>query len=121
MLADANFGIFAERDLKIAKMLRKAADHPDAIIDDLTVQYTKNATDVVFDISEALGPYDRRGVSMSVQSMNGPTLRAIKRQNNKKNAEFVKARERNLNVYTELILGLLRNFGILEGWYMSTS
>ena len=115
MLADANFGIFAERDLKIAKMLRKAADHPDAIIDDLTVQYTKNATDVVFDISEALGPYDRRGVSMSVQSMNGPTLRAIKRQNNKKNAEFVKkARERNLNVYTELILGLPEE--TLESW-----
>lgn len=115
MLADANFGIFAERDLKIAKMLRKAADHPDAIIDDLTVQYTKNATDVVFDISEALGPYDRRGVSMSVQSMNGPTLRAIKRQNNKKNAGFVKkARERNLNVYTELILGLPEE--TLESW-----
>lgn len=115
MLADANFGIFAERDLKIAKMLRKAADHPDAIIDDLTVQYTKNATDVVFDISEALGPYDRRGVSMSVQSMNAPTLRAIKRQNNKKNAEFVKkARERNLNVYTELILGLPEE--TLESW-----
>jgi len=115
MLADANFGIFAERDLKIAKMLRKAADHPDAIIDDLTVQYTKNSTDVVFDISEALGPYDRRGVSMSVQSMNGPTLRAIKRQNNKKNAEFVKkARERNLNVYTELILGLPEE--TLESW-----
>lgn len=115
MVADANFGIFADRDLKIAKMLRKAADHPDAIIDDLAVQYTKNATDVVFDISEALGPYDRRGVTMSVQSMNGPTLRAIKRQNNKRNAEFVKkARERNLNVYTELILGLPEE--TLESW-----
>jgi len=115
MVADANFGIFAERDLKIAKMLRKAADHPDAIIDDLTVQYTKNATDVVFDISEALGSYDRRGVSMSVQSMNGPTLRAIKRQNNTKNVEFVrKARDRNLNVYTELILGLPEE--TLESW-----
>ena len=115
MLADANFGIFAERDLKIAKMLRKAADHTDAIIDDLTVQYTKNSTDIVFDISEALGPYDRRGVSMSAQSMNGPTLRAIKRRNNKKHAEFVKkARERNLNVYTELILGLPEE--TLESW-----
>jgi len=115
MVADANFGIFAERDLKIAKMLRKSADHPDAIIDDINVQYTKNATDVVFDISETLGPYDRRGVTMSVQSMNGPTLKAIKRQNNKKNAEFVKkARERNLNVYTELILGLPEE--TLDSW-----
>ena len=90
MMADANFGIFKERDLLIARMLRKAADHPLAIIDDLTVQYTKNSTDVVFDISKALGPYDRRGVTMSVQSMNSPTLKAIRRQNNTRIINFRK-------------------------------
>ena len=41
---------------------------------------------------------------MSVQSMNSPTLKAIKRQNNTKEKakEFVrKAREKGVNVYTE--------------------
>ena len=117
MMADANFGIFKDRDLLIARMLRKAADHPLAIIDDLTVQYTKNSTDVIFDISKALGPYDRRGVTMSVQSMNSPTLKAIKRQNNTKEKakEFVrKAREKGVNVYTEMILGLPEE--TVESW-----
>ena len=117
MMADANFGIFKERDLLIARMLRKAADHPLAIIDDLTVQYTKNSTDVVFDISKALGPYDRRGVTMSVQSMNSPTLKAIRRQNNslEKAKQFVqKARDKGVNVYTEMILGLPEE--TVESW-----
>ena len=117
MMADANFGIFKDRDLLIARMLRKAADHPLAIIDDLTVQYTKNSTDVIFDISKALGPYDRRGVTMSVQSMNSPTLKAIRRQNNTKEKakEFVKkAREKGVNVYTEMILGLPEE--TVESW-----
>ena len=57
----------------------------------------------------------RLGVGIRVQAMNGPTLRAIKRQNNKKIAEFVKkARELNLKVYTELILGLPEE--TLESW-----
>tara|TARA_B100001094_G_scaffold108773_1_gene104723 strand:- start:491 stop:2224 length:1734 start_codon:yes stop_codon:yes gene_type:complete len=117
MMADANFGIFKDRDLLIARMLRKAADHPLAIIDDLTVQYTKNSTDVVFDISKALGPYDRRGVSMSVQSMNTPTLKAVRRQNNtlEKAKQFVKkARDKGVNVYTEMILGLPEE--TVESW-----
>ena len=117
MMADANFGIFKDRDLLIARMLRKAADHPLAIIDDLTVQYTKNSTDVVFDISKALGPYDRRGVSMSVQSMNTPTLKAVRRQNNslEKAKKFVqKARDKGVNVYTEMILGLPEE--TVESW-----
>ncbi len=117
MMADANFGIFKDRDLLIARMLRRAADHPLAIIDDLTVQYTKNSTDVVFDISKALGPYDRRGVSMSVQSMNKPTLRAVKRQNNtleKAKAFVQKARDKGVNVYTEMILGLPEE--TVESW-----
>tara|TARA_B100000427_G_scaffold239807_1_gene202691 strand:- start:50 stop:1774 length:1725 start_codon:yes stop_codon:yes gene_type:complete len=109
MMADANFGIFRDRDLQIAKWLREAADHPDAIVDDLTVQYTKNKTDVVLDITETLGSYDRRGVTMSVQSMSQPVLKAIKRKNmdvNRISDVVDKARKRNLNVYTEMILGL---------------
>ena len=109
MMADANFGIFRDRDLQIAKWLREAADHPDAIVDDLTVQYTKNKTDVVLDITETLGSYDRRGVTMSVQSMSQPVLKAIKRKNmdvDRIKDIVAKARKRNLNVYTEMILGL---------------
>ena len=73
MLADANFGIFAERDLEIAKDVERLQQIiQTVIIDDLTVQYTKNATDVVFDITKALGPYDRRGVTVEC-SIHEPT------------------------------------------------
>ena len=105
---DANFGIFRKRDLEIAQMLRDAADHPDSIIEDIVVQDSKNGTSG-FEISHVLGEYDRRGVTISVQSMNQPTLKAIKRENLKLNdiASHMKlANKWGVMSYTELILGL---------------
>lgn len=105
---DANFGIFRERDLKIAQMLRDAADNPISMIEDIVVQDSKNGKSG-FEISHILGEYDRRGVTVSVQSMNMPTLTAIKRQNLKMNdiANHMKlAKQWGVQTYTELILGL---------------
>jgi putative methyltransferase len=105
-LADANFGIFKERDLTIAQMIRSAADR--SKIDSINIQYAKNSTEVVFEIAKIVGPYSR-GVTFSVQSMNPSTLEAINRKNLDVNdiAELMKLSDQhNVNTYTEVILGL---------------
>jgi len=76
--ADANFGIFKERDLEIAKILKRVADQ--SLLDAVNIQYAKNSTEVVFEIARVLGDISR-GVTVSVQSMHEPTLTAIKRKN----------------------------------------
>lgn len=113
-LADANFGIFKERDLKIAHMIRAAADR--SKIDSINIQYAKNSTEVVFEIAKIVGPYSR-GVTFSVQSMNPATLDAINRKNLDVNdiAELMKLSDlHNVNTYTEVILGL--PLETLETW-----
>lgn len=104
--ADANFGIFKERDIAIAEMIRKAAD--DSVIEAVNLQYAKNNTESVFEIGKILGPFNR-GITVSVQSMNPNTLKAIKRTNLEVNdiAKVMKLSEKyNVNTYTEMILGL---------------
>lgn len=104
--ADANFGIFKERDIAIAEMIRKAAD--ESVIEAVNLQYAKNNTESVFEIGKILGPFNR-GITVSVQSMNPDTLKAIKRTNLEVNdiAKVMKLSEKyNVNTYTEMILGL---------------
>lgn len=79
LCADANFGIFKERDIEIAKMLRKAAENS-LMLDNIDLQYSKNSNEAAFEIAKIMGEYSRRGVTLSVQSMNMPTLKAIKRK-----------------------------------------
>jgi len=117
ILGDANVGIFAERDLEIAKMLKAAGDHPNSIIDDIVLQYSKHSTEVVFEITSIMGRFARRGVTISVQSMNEPTLKAIKRHNIrvkdfKKNMEL--AKKWGVRTYSDFILGLPEE--TLESW-----
>jgi radical SAM superfamily enzyme YgiQ (UPF0313 family) len=105
-VTDANFGIFKERDLEIAKMMRAAAEG--SCIESINLQYAKNSTDVVFEIAKIIGPYGR-GVTVSVQSMNELTLESIKRKNLDINniAELMQLSHRhNVGTYTEVILGL---------------
>jgi radical SAM superfamily enzyme YgiQ (UPF0313 family) len=105
-LADANFGIFKERDLKIAQLLRDAADR--SMIDSFNIQYAKNSTDVIFEIAKTIGPYSR-GITVSVQSMNDNTLTAIKRENlsiNNIARVMSLSAEYGVGTYTEVILGL---------------
>jgi hypothetical protein len=104
--ADANFGMYKERDIEIAKLFRSAADR--GKLEAINIQYAKNSTEVVFEIAKILGDISR-GVTISVQSMNEPTLKAIKRKNLSVNniaSHIQKSREYGVKTYTELILGL---------------
>jgi len=112
--ADANFGIFKERDLEIAKILKRVADQ--SLLDAVNIQYAKNSTEVVFEIARVLGDISR-GVTVSVQSMHEPTLTAIKRKNMQVNNIqdlMVKSEEYGVITYTEVILGLPEE--TLDSW-----
>lgn len=106
--ADANFGIL-KRDIDIAKYLGNLCNTT-GFPKILVINWTKNATDKIFDIVDVLNEY---GVTFmlttSVQSHNPATLAAIKRQNIKIES-FQKildeAAKRNFHTYSEIILGL---------------
>jgi hypothetical protein len=105
-LADANFGIFKERDLEIAKMIRYTIDNSE--IEAVNIQYAKNSTDVVFEIAKTIGPHSR-GITVSVQSMNDLTLDAIKRKNlDVNNIRYMMemSQQHDVITYTEVIVGL---------------
>lgn len=105
-VADANFGIFKDRDVEIAKLIRGAADQ--GVVEAVNLQYAKNNTDHCFEIAKIIGPYNR-GITVSVQSMNNDTLAAIKRSNleiNDIKHLMRKSVEQNIETYTEVILGL---------------
>jgi len=105
--ADANFGMFKDRDLEIAKLFRTAANKSQKL-EAVSIQYSKNSTEVIFEIAKILGDISR-GVTLSVQSMNEPTLKAIKRKNmsiNKISEQIEKSKKYGVKTYTELILGL---------------
>lgn len=106
MVADANFGIFKERDLELAKLLKDAAD--DSSVDVINVQGAKNSTELAFEIEQILG--DKAiGVTIALQSMNPATLDAIHRKNLPINdvQELIRLSEKyNVPSYSELLLGL---------------
>jgi radical SAM superfamily enzyme YgiQ (UPF0313 family) len=104
--ADANFGIFKERDVEIAKIIRTVADK--SRVDSVNINYAKNSTEVVFTIANILGNLSR-GVTVSVQSMNNNTLEVIKRKNlDINNVQHIMelGEKYNASTYTEVILGL---------------
>ena len=105
-IADANFGIFKERDKAIAEMITHIADN--GVLEAINIQFAKNNVDSVFEIGKILGHYNR-GITVSVQSMNPDTLEAIQRKNLKTNdiAKIMKLSEKyKVDTYTEVILGL---------------
>lgn len=112
--ADANFGIFKERDLEIAKALKRVADK--SMIETINLQYAKNSTEIVFKIAKILGEYSR-GVTVSVQSMHDLTLQAIKRRNmdiSRVQDMIALSNQYDVGTYTEVILGLPEE--TLESW-----
>lgn len=114
--SDANFGILRDRDIEIAKMLRQAAENS-LMLDNIDIQYSKNSNETVFEIAKILGEYSRRGVTLSVQSMNMPTLKAVKRKNLhiKDIVSHVKlAKEYGVNIYSDFILPLPEE--TLDSW-----
>lgn len=108
LVPDANFGIFKERDLDIAKKLRRAAEDPKSIIQQIQFTYAKNTNDICFEIEKLLGDYSL-GLTISVQTMDPTALATVKRSIMKMNdLEYVfsLAKKHNVRTYTELILGL---------------
>lgn len=114
-VTDANFGIFRERDVEIARMIRKWVEERPGL-EYVSMNYAKMSNEVVFDIARELG-HVNKGITFSVQSMNPETLRAIKRQNMRINDISSLVRmgdEYGLHYYSELILGLPAE--TLESW-----
>ena len=108
-IADANFGVFPDRDREIAKCLietKKKYGYPQQI----SCTWYKNSNQVILDIAEELTIHGlNRGLTLSVQSMHEPTLAAIKRMNmkiNDQSALFKECNLRRIPFYTELILGM---------------
>ena len=109
-LADANFGMFPERDMMIAEKLiavQKEYNNPQAY----TIAWAKNQKQEVVDIVKKL-IYEggsKMGLNLSVKSMDDDVLDIIKRKNleiNKIEEVFKLCEEHNIPLYTELILGL---------------
>jgi radical SAM superfamily enzyme YgiQ (UPF0313 family) len=113
--ADANFGMYKERDMEIAKIIKEVADR--STIDSVNLIYAKNSTEIVFEIARLMGEYSK-GVTVAVQSMHKPTLKAIKRVNMKSNdiAHMLSLGEQygGVTTHTDIILGL--PLETLESW-----
>ena len=109
-VTDANFGMFVERDNKIADRLLSLQDtygYPDA----LSITWAKNQQPEVFAIVSKLitSPRFNSGLTVSVQSMDMDVLENIKRRNldqHKISEIFEICEKNNVPVYTEIILGL---------------
>jgi radical SAM superfamily enzyme YgiQ (UPF0313 family) len=105
--ADANFGIFKDRDCQIAMMVKATADkNPNLEVFNAT--FNKNNNKHSFEILKILGELNR-GFSVSVQSLNPDTLRAIKRDNlgiNDLKHIFELCQQYDIKSYSDLILGL---------------
>lgn len=104
--ANANFGIFKDRDLKIASEM--AIRLKDSQLEYIGLNYLKNSNERIFEIAKLLNVY-AKGVTLSAQSMNPATLEAIKRSNMKSQnltSMFKLGKQYNTVTYTELILGL---------------
>jgi len=114
LCSDANFGIFKERDLEIAKMIHNVSKKSN--LNGVSLQFTKNSTEHIFKIASEIKDIGK-GITLSVQSMNEPTLKAIKRQNMNVNdlSNMLRlGKEYNVITYTELIIGL--PLETLETW-----
>lgn len=108
-VTDANFGMFVERDNKIADKLvelQNTYGYPVAF----GITWAKNQKPEVFDIVAKLINTPRNaGLTVSVQSMDLNVLENIKRKNldqHKISEIFEMCEKYNVPVYTEIILGL---------------
>lgn len=106
---DANFGIYQERDLRLATKLKEEAlktHYPERI----RPAWAKNSSEKIIPIAKELQAGGILGaVTLAVQSLDPETLNIVKRANIKFNTfsnlvnEF---RSHNIPTYTELIMGL---------------
>ncbi len=108
-IADANFGAFLDRDERVVAKLvetRAKTGAPKAV----AATWFKNSNEQTLRLAQRLDAAGlSRGITLSVQSMNPATLKAIKRDNMKFSQLellFGMAEAAGLPVVTEMILGL---------------
>ena len=108
-ICDANFGIFAERDLELAKKLRsekQAKGFPGRV----GIAWVKASTERVIPIATELLECDLlRAVTLAVQSLDTTTLNIIKRSNIKfdRFSNLLQSfRDHKIENYTEIIMGM---------------
>jgi putative methyltransferase len=116
-ITDANFGMFPERDMEIACKLievRKKYSYPRTY----TMTWAKNQKLAVIDIAAKFAEGgNKAGMQISIQSLSDPVLTAIKRKNlaiNQIQETMKLCEERNIPVFSEIILGLPEE--TLESW-----
>lgn len=116
-ITDANFGMFPERDMEIACKLievRKQYSYPNTY----TMTWAKNQKLAVLDIASKFAEGgNKAGMQISIQSLSDPVLTAIKRKNlaiNQIQETMKLCEERNIPVFSEIILGLPEE--TLESW-----
>lgn len=108
-VSDANFGIMKSRDFDLLKHMIKMKEdykYPETY----SFNWQKNSTNETLEMVEYLtNNGGSRGFTLSAQSMNDSVLNNIKRRNmdiNDLSSIFQKCNLRNIQTYTELILGL---------------
>ena len=116
-IADANFGVFTDRDMKFTEELvelQKEYGYPQVV--DAT--WYKNSSEEIMEIvKKFISSGFNRGLTLSVQSMDMDVLEEIKRRNmefsNLKHI-FDICNKEQIPSYTELILGLPKE--TFESW-----
>ena len=116
-IADANFGVFTDRDMKFTEelvSLQKEYGYPQVV--DAT--WYKNSSEEIMEIvKKFISSGFNRGLTLSVQSMDMDVLEEIKRRNmefsNLKHI-FDICNKEQIPSYTELILGLPKE--TFESW-----
>jgi putative methyltransferase len=116
-IADANFGVFTDRDMKFTEelvALQKEYGYPQVV--DAT--WYKNSSEEIMEIvKKFISSGFNRGLTLSVQSMDMDVLEEIKRRNmefsNLKHI-FDICNKEQIPSYTELILGLPKE--TFESW-----
>jgi putative methyltransferase len=120
-IADANFGIFYDRDKKFAQYLNQlqiTTGYPSVAVSN----WAKNAREKIVDIAKIFFNNKNRGFTLSVQSMNDAVLNAIKRKNmdiNDLESMLKLCTKEGISTYTELILGL--PYETKESWRLNFS
>lgn len=109
IMADANFGIFYDRDKEFIQHLNNLqveTGYPKTTI----ANWPKNAKEKVVDLAKIFFSRGKnRGFTISVQSMDEVVLEAIKRKNmdiNNMEAMLKLCEEEGISTYTEMIIGL---------------
>jgi len=108
-VCDANFGIFVERDMELAKKLKSEKEEK-GFPGKIRPAWAKISSDKIVPLAKELLDADLlRAVTLAVQSLDPDTLNIIKRKNIKfdKFGELVqKFRKEKIENYTEIIMGL---------------